>query len=177
MKRRAPVQKKRPDRLEKLLLCESLIAPMENHLRTTGLEHREEAALITGYIAGDAIGIGMTALLPYTENRWAACSLPLDVNLGCVDFMTSAGQVLLAQVHTHPGRVCGHSHTDDDGAFSDAPGIFSLVIPLFGRHGVGHLLGRGIAIHERLLTGRWRRLPQAEVSTRFAIIPSHHVVL
>ena len=177
MKRNAPVSKKRPDRLEKILLCESLIAPMENHLRTTGLEHREEAALITGYIVTDSIGIATTVLLPYTENRIAACSLPLDVNLGCVDFMTSAGQVLLAQVHTHPGRICGHSHTDDHGAFSDAPGLFSVVVPLFGRHGVGHLFGRGIAIHERLTTGRWRRLPRAEVRKRFAIIPSHHVVL
>ena len=177
MKRCAPVQKKRPDRLDQLLLCESVLAPMENHLRATGLEHREEAALIAGYVIGDDVGVGTTVLLPYTENWTAACALPLDVTMECVDLMTRADQVLLAQVHTHPGRVCGHSHTDDTWAFSDCPGLFSLVVPLFGRYGVRRLFNRSIAIHERLPTGHWRRLPQIEVDKRFAIVPSHHVVL
>ena len=182
MRRCAPVKRKRPDQLGKLLLCKSVIAPLEHHLRTTGREYREEAALITGYVTADGVGLGTTVLLPHTENRFAknrfaACALPLDVTLGCVDLMTSADQILLAQVHTHPGRVCSHSHTDDHGAFSDCAGLFSIVVPLYARYGVGDLHSRGIAIHERMPTGGWRRLAVAEARTRVAIVEADRAVL
>jgi len=176
MERCAPVEKKRPDRLDKLLVCEQVIAPMEEHLRTTGIEHREEASLLAGYIIGGDIGIGTTVLLPYTENSAASCTFPLEVTMECVDLIHGAGQVLLAQLHTHPGRFCTHSSVDDRGAFSDCAGLFSVVVPLFGRYGVRRLLERGIGIHERLPNGDWRQLPEAEGRKRLVIIPSHHLV-
>ena len=177
MERCGPVEKQRPDRLASLLLCEALIAPMENHLRTTGLEQREEAALIAGFIVGKDIGIGTTVLLPYTENSTMSCTIPLDVTIECVEVMNRAGQVLLAQVHSHPGRLSSHSGVDDRGAFSDCPGVFSIVVPQFGQYGMRRLLRRGIGIHERMPDGRWRELPKAEVRKRFAILPSYHEVL
>jgi proteasome lid subunit RPN8/RPN11 len=177
MRRCAKVRKRRPDRLSKLLLCDLVIPPLENHLRTTGLEHREEAGLLAGYIIGKSFGIATTALLPYTNNMAAACSLPLDVTMNCVDAMNRAGQIVLAQVHTHPGRVCGHSATDNQWAFSDCPGLISIVVPCFGRYGMQHLFNGGTAVHERLVTGKWRRLPPTEVRQRIFVIPSRRVVL
>ncbi len=176
MARCAPVEKTRPDRLEKLLLCESVLGPVEEHLRTSGLEHREEAALIAGYITGGDTGVGTTVLLPATENSAASCFLPLDVTLDCIELIHGAEQVLLAQVHTHPGRSWMHSGVDDQGAFSDCPGLFSIVVPQFGRYGVRRLLERGIGIHERLPSGEWRQLPEAEGRRRLVVIPNHHVI-
>ena len=176
MERCAPVGKIRPDRLERLLICEQVLGPVEHHLRASGLEHREEAALIAGYIIGGDIGIGTTVLLPYTESSSVSCALPFEVTLGCVELIQDADQVLLAQMHTHPGRFCTHSGVDDRGAFSDCAGLLSVVVPLFGRYGVRRLLERGIGIHERMPTGDWRKLPEAEGRKRLTIIPSHHVI-
>jgi hypothetical protein len=176
MKRCAPVRKRRPDRISKLLLCEAIIAPLENHLRETGRDHREEAGLIAGYIVGGSIGVATTVLLPYTENATAGCELPLDVTLDCSETMARAGQVLLAQVHTHPGRGCGHSGTDNHWAFSDCAGLFSLVVPCFGRWGLRRLFDGSVAVHERLTTGKWQLLTPVEVRQRFLIVPSFRAV-
>ena len=177
MKTRTVLRKRRPDRLAGLLLCEPIFAPLEEHLRTTGLAQHEEAALITGYVVGGAVGVGTTAMLPYTENTIAACSLPMDVTLACTEMINRCRQVLLAQVHTHPGRICAHSHTDDDWAFSDAPGVFSIVVPCLGRFGLRELLPAGAAVYERLVSGEWRRIPPVEVRRRLFVIPSHRAVL
>jgi hypothetical protein len=177
MKRCGPVKRQRPDRLARLLLCEALIAPVEKHLRTTGLEEREDAALIAGYIVEKDIGIATTALLPYTENSTASCTIPLEVTIECIDVMNRAGLVFLAQVHSHPGRFSGHSDVDDTGAFSDCPGVFSIVVPQFGHYGMRRLLKRGIGIHERMPDGRWRELLKTEVRKRLAILPSHYKIL
>jgi hypothetical protein len=177
MRRRAIVKKRRPDRLSKVFFCEAVISPLEEHLRTTGLEHREEAGLIAGYIIGSSIGIGTTVLLPYTENTSVACALPIDITMGCIETVNRTGQVVLAQVHTHPGRVCGHSCTDDKWAFSDCPGLFSLVVPCFGRFGIRNIFTDGVAVYERLTNGKWYRLPPSEVRQRFFIVPNYRVII
>ena len=177
MKRCAPIVKQRPDRLAKLLLLDALIAPIDKHLRRTGLQEREEAALIAGFIVGEDIGLGTTALLPHTENSMVSCTIPLDVTIECVEAMHRAGQVLLAQAHSHPGSLIGHSDVDDGGAFSECPGVFSIVVPQFGRYGLRRLLKRGVGIHERIPEGCWRELPKAEVRKRFAIVRSYYKIL
>lgn len=176
MERCAPVSRKRPDRLERLLICEQVLGPVEEHLRASGLARREEAALIAGYAIGGGIGIGTTALLPYTENAAASCTFPLDVAIACAEIMDRAELALFLQLHTHPGRLCTHSSVDDEGAFSDCAGLLSLVVPLFGRYGVRHLLEEGRGIHERMPSGAWRKLPESEGRKRLTIVPGHHVV-
>ena len=177
MQRCGSVKKRRPDRLKRLVLCESIFAPLEEHLRRTGLENREEAALLIGYITSDLMGVATSVLLPYTESTWAGCSLPLDVTVGCLDVVDRACQIVLAQVHTHPGRVCSHSLTDDDFAWSDSPGLLSIVVPCLGRFGVRRILAGGAAVHERLKTGQWHRLSPSEIRERLVVIPSFHMVL
>jgi hypothetical protein len=173
----APLKKRRPDKISKLLLCESLIAPLEEHLRTTGLEHREEAALIAGYILGGAVGLATTVLLPYTQSTTVGCALPMEITIGCIDAMNRASQVLLAQVHTHPGRICMHSCTDDDWAFSDCPGLFSIVVPCFGRFGIRSIFTNAVAVYERLTSGKWHLLAADEVRQRVFIVPNCQVIL
>ena len=176
MRRIAPVKKRRPDQIKKLFLCETIIAPLEEHIRITGLEHREEAALIVGYITLDSIGVGTTVLLPHTENTSASCVLPMDITIKCVEAMDQAGQIILAQVHSHPGQLCGHSSTDDHWAFSDSPGLFSIVVPCFGRFGIRAILEDGVAIYERLRSGEWDRLSPSETQQRLAVVPNHRAV-
>lgn len=53
MQRTGPVKKQRPDRLARLLVCESVFRPLEERLRKTGFEQREEAGLIAGYVTNE----------------------------------------------------------------------------------------------------------------------------
>lgn len=173
---RAVVKKRRPERMTGLLVCESVIGPLERHLQATGLDRCEEAALLAGYVAGKSVGVVTTALLPYTQHAAGGCSLPLDVIAGCHDFVKRKGQILLAQIHTHPGRAF-HSWTDDRWAISDSAGFFSIVVPCFARFGLTRLFGGGSVIHERKPTGEWRQLPLKEVRRRFHVIPADYAVV
>lgn len=167
--------KRRPDRLSKVLICEDVLTPLEEHLRTTGLAHREEAALLTGYILGKCVGLVTTVLLPYTESSSVGCILPMDVTVECMDRMNQYGQIVLAQVHTHPGRAW-HSDTDDHWAFTDSAGLFSIVIPAFGRFGLRRIFGNGIAIYEREKSGDWSLLSPSEKRSRFFVIPTSQCI-
>jgi proteasome lid subunit RPN8/RPN11 len=166
----------RPERVSRLLLCEAVIQPLEQHLRETGLERHEEAALLTGYIVGDSTGLVTTVILPYTQSNTAGCELPIDVTMKCIDMINQCNQIVLAQVHTHPGRAW-HSDTDNEWAFSDSPGLFSIVVPCFGRYGLRKILGDGAAVYERLAGGEWHRLSCLEVHKRFLFIPESRFVL
>lgn len=176
-RRRAVVKRRRPKRLSGLLVCRSVVAPIEKHLQTTGWDRCEEAALLAGYVAGRSVGVVTTALLPYTDHLGGGCALPLDVTARCLDFVKRKGQILLAQIHTHPGRGCGHSATDDDWAICDSEGFFSIVVPCFGRFGLDRIFAGDAHIHERMATGEWRRLDTQEVSQRFHIVPECRAVL
>jgi proteasome lid subunit RPN8/RPN11 len=91
--------------------------------------------------------------------------------------MAKAGQIVLAQVHTHPGRLCMHSDTDDDWAFSDCPGLISIVVPCFGRFGLLDILYSGVGIYERLASGQWSRLAPKEIRQRLLVIPVSRPVI
>ena len=168
------VAKYRPERLSRLLLCEPVIQPLEQHLRTTGLECREEPALLAGYIIG-SVGLVTTAVLPFTRSASSACELPLDITIKCIDIMERAGQIVLAQVHSHPGQAW-HSETDNEWAYSDSPGLFSIVVPYFGRYGLRNIIEH-IAVYERLVSGEWYLLSPCEVRKRILLVPPTRIIL
>lgn len=70
---------------------------------------------------------------------------------------------LVAQVHTHPGSAF-HSGRDDAGPAIHSPGFVSLVVPNFGRDGLG--AGRGIFGAEFVGADVWRELTPAELETQ-----------
>jgi proteasome lid subunit RPN8/RPN11 len=170
------LKKYRPERLKGLMLCESVIKPLEQHLYNTGLEQREEAALLAGYIIGKSTGLVTTVILPYTESNSVGCTLPMDVTAKCFELIHQTGQLVLAQVHTHPGRAW-HSNTDNEWAFSDAPGLFSIVVPRFGRYGMRRILTNGVAVYERLANGDWHPLASSEIQRRILLVPNSRVIL
>jgi len=167
---------KRPDRLNHLLVCESVVEPVEEHLRETGRHLCEEAAFLAGYVSDGAVGIVTTAVLPYTRSSAAFCTLPIDVTASCLKTIREMGQIVLAQIHTH-GQRSFHSCTDDDWAVCDSPGFISIVVPSYGRFGLGRMFNGGAAIHELMCNHEWRKLPSEEVRRRFRVIPSNLAVV
>lgn len=75
----------------------------------------------------------------------------------------------LAQVHTHPGDLVGHSPYDDEHAYSTAAGALSLVWPRYG-YALHHDL-TGIGVHERR-EGYWVQLTPTEVAQRIRLVDS-----
>ncbi len=172
----AKLVKYRPERLKELMLCESVIKPLEQHLYNTGLERREEAALLAGYIVGKSTDLVTTVILPYTESNSDGCTLPMEITAKCFDAIRQTGQLVLAQVHTHPGRAW-HSNTDDEWAFSDSPGLFSIVVPCFGRYGMQKIFTNSVAVYERLISGDWHPLAPSEIQRRILFVPNSQIIL
>ena len=170
------IRKRRPDRIDKLLISQSVMRPLQKHLQATGRGQSEEAALLAGFMVGRSVAVCTTALLPYTDHWGGGCEIPPDVVRKCSDFVRSTGMIFLAQIHTHPGRSF-HSSTDDQWAISDAPGFFSIVIPYFARFGLKQCFENGASIYERMGDGSWQLLSAAEKRQRFRLLPAKCCVI
>lgn len=93
-------------------------------------------------------------------------SVTLDAALRIGEEVHRRGEVLLAQIHTHP-REAFHSPVDDAHPISHRRGFFSLVVPRFGA-GV-----RSIAqcrAYEHRGRGSWRALRPRTAAARFRIV-------
>lgn len=93
-------------------------------------------------------------------------SVPLGAALRIGEEVHRRGEVLLAQVHTHPGEAF-HSAVDDARPISHRRGFFSLVVPRFGA-GV-----RSVAqcrAYEHRGRGVWRALRPRTAAARFRIV-------
>ena len=170
------MKKRRPDRFSKLLVCRSVIEPIEEHLRETGRYLCEEAAFLAGYVTYDSVGIVTTAILPYTKSSQSSCTLPLDITAKCFKVTKESEQIIIAQIHSHPGRSF-HSFTDDDWAICDCPGFLSIVVPSYARFGLSRLFMGDAAIFELTNQREWLRLPLKEVRKRFQLIPNIQAVV
>lgn len=164
------VKASRPCRLERLLVGDWVVGPIERHLRASGRYYREEVAFMIGHVK-DSTGYVTNAILPTTYGCAVFCRLSLDVAWACSRIAKEMGQVILAQIHTHPAGYCGHSSTDDHGSVCESPGFLSFVVPHFAYFGLDLLFSGGVCIHELTHEFEWRELPQEEVSKRFSVVP------
>lgn len=77
---------------------------------------------------------------------------------------------ILAQVHSHPGRITDHSEGDDRMVLLPYEGMFSLVVANYGDGGVTRAEGAGIHQHQ---DGGWVKLTDADQ----AVIVAPHVII
>lgn len=76
---------------------------------------------------------------------------------------------LIAQVHSHPGRMVDHSAGDEIGALMPFDGFISVVVPYYGVRGMWPLDVMGCGVHEYSRHG-FRRLRDPEVGDRFGLL-------
>jgi hypothetical protein len=74
---------------------------------------------------------------------------------------------LIAQVHSHPGKFVSHSYGDDEGAPFTFNGLFSIVVPNYGRDGMLPLDRCGIHFYR----GSFRQLTHQQVVSTFHLVP------
>lgn len=171
VKNEGVVKKSRPSRLNRLLVGDWVVGPIEHHLRAGGRYYREEVAFMIGHVE-DSTGYVTNAILPTTYGSAVFCSLSLDVAWACHRIAKEIGQIILAQIHTHPGGWCGHSGIDSHGSVCESPGFLSFVVPHFAYFGLDLLFSGGACIHELTNKFEWRELPQEEISERFSVVPA-----
>ena len=74
----------------------------------------------------------------------------------------------IVQLHTHPSADVRMSHLDRQWEVVSHVGALSVIVPRYGRDGLGGF--PGVAVYERE-TLDWRRWSEADLATRFRIIP------
>lgn len=76
------------------------------------------------------------------------------------EVLTRNGDMIVADIHTHPERWTGLSRTDAASPIEFRPGLPAMVIPHFAT--VAPTLA-GLGLHEYIGDGRWRELDPGEV--------------
>ena len=77
--------------------------------------------------------------------------------------------VLLAQVHSHPGRIVDHSDGDNERAFMPFNGFLSVVVPNYAARGMLPLTVNGFHLYHG---GHFFRLSDRVVSKVISIVPN-----
>lgn len=127
------------------------------HLRAKGQELSEGVVLWLGTFEPPMI---TRAVVPEQKTSAGRFQVPLHARQQLTRELAGSGQVLVAQVHSHPGAAF-HSDVDDTESIPRRVGAFSLVIPDFG--GRPHLLD-GAALYCLEGTGRWLEAPLSTFS-------------
>jgi hypothetical protein len=141
----------------------------QKHLRCNGARHEEGVVLWRGTFTPPRI----TALIvPEQETSTGRFRVPLAERQRITRKLAGTGEVIVAQVHSHPNWAF-HSSIDDEEAIPRRVGAYSLVIPDFGAR--DHLLD-GAALFQLDAHGVWQpapldifRLPRSESRLKWLI--------
>jgi hypothetical protein len=126
----------RPAPLETLLVPGTIARATLAHLRAGGARDCEEMTFWSGHTIDGRIGIVSRAFHPRTRQGCGHVLIDDDDQLlAMTDLVHEHDELVLCQLHTHPGDAW-HSPADDQGAFTDEVGFLSLVLPTFAASGL-----------------------------------------
>lgn len=138
-------------------------------LYETGVSGFEGSAVWIGTVDYPTTGIVTRPFRPeqvtYATPSGLAVEVTEDGLTGLISSLT-AGELVLARLHTHGTGDVGHSDVDDRNLIVAHPGAISIVVPHFAATGVD-LLRCGV--HILGTDHRWRRMSPTETERRFRI--------
>lgn len=154
-----------PDRIEKFYVPTAVLGETQEFIERHGAEATEAYVFWAGAVA-DGEAYVTTCVYPTANARHGGVKVPLqkmtEINLELRD----RDQLVLAQVHSHPG-VARHSPVDEEKAVSFHEGFVSIVVPDFGETPVHDLRDCGVYVYTA--DDGWRLLKDDEIEDRFAI--------
>lgn len=92
--------------------------------------------------------------------------IPRNVTAAMFAHLQSTQELILADVHTHPGRWVDLSPVDSAHPIEYRIGLLALVIPAYAK---GRRVLSRVGVHEYLGEGQWRTLREYEAYRRIAI--------
>lgn len=154
-----------PNRIEKFYIPTAVLRETQKYVEVHGANRKEAYMFWAGAVADNEAYI-TTCVYPTANARHGGVKVPLEkmteINLELRD----RDQLVLAQVHSHPG-VARHSPVDEEKAVSFHEGFVSIIVPDFGETPVYDLRDCGVYIYSA--DGGWRLLDDAEIEERFVI--------
>lgn len=131
-----------------LILTSDVLETLTKHLpKRVILQYHENVAYIAGHILGDC-RVGMTVIFPEAITTPNSYDTTVESHAATMDALGDLKMAIVAQVHVHPGTAVYHSDDDDERAFVNARGFWSLVFPNYGRLGLGPVSGWGCHLHD-----------------------------
>lgn len=154
-----------PDHIEKFYIPTAVLRETQDYIETHGAENKEAYLFWAGAVA-DGEAYITTCIYPTANARHGGVKVPLqkmtEINLELRD----RDQLVLAQVHSHPGAA-RHSSVDEEKAVSFHEEFVSIVVPDFGETPVYDLRDCGVYVYTA--DHGWRLLDDSEVEDRFVI--------
>ena len=151
--------------IETFYVPTAVLRETQRYIEAHGAEGTEAYVFWAGAVA-DGEAYVTTCVYPTANARHGGVKVPLrkmtEINLELRD----RDQLVLAQVHSHPG-VARHSPVDEEKAVSFHEGFVSIVVPDFGETPVYDLRDCGVYVYTA--TEGWRLLDDGEVEDRFVI--------
>jgi hypothetical protein len=137
------------------------------HLRERGFTREEAVVLWIGTFDPPVI---TSAILPEQVSGVGRFRVPLRERQRISRELAGTGQIIVAQVHSHPHEAF-HSEIDDREAIPRRVGSYSLVVPIFG--GRPHLLDDAVLVSLHA-DGSWlpASLATFEIPDTFTELPA-----
>lgn len=110
-----------------------------------------------------------TCVAPRAVTDRGSFRVSVEANARVVMVVNDLHLILLAQIHSHPGRFIGHSDGDDVGAFMPFENYLSIIVPNYAREDPWPLTKCGV---HRFMGGAFGRLLDSEVERKFRLLPT-----
>lgn len=154
-------------RLNKVFIPQYILRETEEYLRKHGLRGHEGMVLWSGIRLEKHTAIIKNCIHPQQYSTPISFDVPLYESQRINILLEQRKEVIISQVHTHPGGAF-HSHTDDNFPVTFIIGLFSIVVPDFCKSGLRNLLQ--CSTWEHIGLGKWKELKFNEIKERFIII-------
>ena len=130
-------------------------------------DDRTEAVLLWVGVRNHAHARVWRIVVPEFTSTWRHFEVSLDVRIALASALAAEGEMVLAQLHTHPGPAF-HSGADDRLALPRHTGAISIVVPDFAADWNGDLEDVSVNVHRG--AGAWRELAGGKVSSVIEVI-------
>ncbi len=121
--------------MKRMYVPHAVVSATEEALRSTHADRPHETMVYWAGLDLDYLLV-MAAYVPPQSTTPQHVQTSPAANAQYVRWLQEKGLQHVAQVHTHPPGVRGHSIWDDEGAFGKTVGLVSIVVDDYGRQGM-----------------------------------------
>jgi hypothetical protein len=157
-----------PPTVERYRIPADVVEASVRALRNGSAGAREWVILWQGRILDETTAEITKIQVPRQNTGPLHFNVPLDERLRLLDVISAEGELIFAQLHTHP-RKAFHSEADDRLAIAKHTGAVSIVVANFGVRWTGNFLETSVNRH--LGAGRWQKLRPDEVLKLLEVAP------
>lgn len=155
-----------PETVTRYRVPRSVVQASANALRTMSAGRIESVVLWQGTVSTQEMAVVRELVVPLQVAGPLHFNVPLEERFRLIDAVSSSGELILVQLHTHP-REAFHSDVDDRLAIPQHVGGISIVVPNFARDWDGNLASTSVNRH--MGGARWQELGAKVVETLFEI--------